>query len=125
MPFVAGVWSVRNSKDGKQEAEDADLVCVDVLTPTFLFPSSIHHKDIMAECVKRMALPQESAVKVVCFPIPKPWSLIRLRFLVLFWGCFFFFFLTVGLDCAALLFDRRGHEGAAKPSHGSVGQGFE
>ena len=55
-----------------EDAEDADLVCVDVLTPTLLFPSSIHHKDIKKQCAARLALPSEKAIKagaVRCFVV--------------------------------------------------------
>lgn len=56
--------SASSSPLNSEDAEEADLVCVDVLTPTFLFPSSIHHKDVMAECVKRLSLTSEKSLKL-------------------------------------------------------------
>ena len=34
----------------------SELMCVDLLTPTFLFPSSLGHGEIKAECKKRLEL---------------------------------------------------------------------
>ncbi len=59
--MVSATCSPVNSED----AEESELVCVDVLTPTFLFPSTIHHKDITSECVKRLGLaPSGEALKL-------------------------------------------------------------
>jgi hypothetical protein len=46
------------------DAEEADLVFVDVLAPSFLFPASVQHKDLVKECVSKLKLSSDRQLKV-------------------------------------------------------------
>jgi hypothetical protein len=46
-----------------EDAEEADLVLVDVLAPSFLFPASVQHKDLVKECVSRLKLSSDRQLK--------------------------------------------------------------
>jgi hypothetical protein len=47
-----------------EDAEEADLVLVDVLAPSFLFPASVQHKELVKECVERLKLSSDRQLKV-------------------------------------------------------------
>jgi hypothetical protein len=71
------------------DLEDNDLILVDLLTPTLLLPSSVQHKDLVKECVSRLELPSEKAIKVSSFSV--------CVFVFLFFFFFFDFFFRLQL----------------------------
>ena len=46
------------------DAEEADLVLVDVLAPSFLFPASAKHTEVVKECTARLKLANNSQIKL-------------------------------------------------------------
>lgn len=58
--MVSAHCSPLNSED----AEEADMMLVDVLTPSFLFPAGLHQKDLLKECTDRLQLPSKKTLKL-------------------------------------------------------------